>query len=387
LADDHIDLAPDAPSSTLLARRTASAQRCPDSSLAPKDPSSGPIAAPAHEPGGQRQRHYLAHAWLGPASPAAHRLAGVDLNGRHVRGHPILWPTKAVPVHLRRGAAHERAPDHLTTRRPLTVEYARLHVSGGHRLWRSVAGGRRHRCFRTRPSERRSWSQRPALERAHPMKLPVVPPSTKSGRLCDYPIVTDTYSTRGPPFDRSQTAVIPTEESRPSENWRCREHPGPNEGSRPRENSRMSVNWTLSGNWRYCESSIPSENWRRREYPRPHEGGHLHHVRDGRETSAHLPGPDARRSNDRCPGPYTPAYRCSSPASSTAQKTRATAMARVSQQLSRRRPTLPGGYPPSTIGAGGLNFRVRDGNGCGPTAMVTGNLCSIFKRPSRATFP
>jgi hypothetical protein len=57
------------------------------------------------------------------------------------------------------------------------------------------------------------------------------------------------------------------------------------------------------------------------------------------------------------------------------------------QQLSRRRPTLPGSCPPSTIGAGGLNFRVRDGNGCGPTAMVTGNLCSIFKRPSRATFP
>ena len=37
----------------------------------------------------------------------------------------------------------------------------------------------------------------------------------------------------------------------------------------------------------------------------------------------------------------------------------------------RRRPTLPGGLPPSTIGAGGLNFRVRNGNGCGPTAMAT----------------
>ena len=41
---------------------------------------------------------------------------------------------------------------------------------------------------------------------------------------------------------------------------------------------------------------------------------------------------------------------------------------------SRRRPTLPGGLPPSTIGAGGLNCRVRDGNGCVPAAMVTGNL-------------
>ena len=40
----------------------------------------------------------------------------------------------------------------------------------------------------------------------------------------------------------------------------------------------------------------------------------------------------------------------------------------------RRRPTLPGDYSPSTIGAGGLNFRVRNGNGCISTAMATGNL-------------
>ncbi len=43
-------------------------------------------------------------------------------------------------------------------------------------------------------------------------------------------------------------------------------------------------------------------------------------------------------------------------------------------QKSRRRPTLPGGLPPSTIGAGGLNCRVRNGNGCFPAAMATGNL-------------
>ena len=36
----------------------------------------------------------------------------------------------------------------------------------------------------------------------------------------------------------------------------------------------------------------------------------------------------------------------------------------ASPEKSRRRPTLPGSYPPSTIGAGGLNFRVRNGNGC-----------------------
>ncbi len=37
----------------------------------------------------------------------------------------------------------------------------------------------------------------------------------------------------------------------------------------------------------------------------------------------------------------------------------------------RRRPTLPGSLLPSTIGAGGLNFRVRNGNGCDPAAIAT----------------
>jgi hypothetical protein len=36
-----------------------------------------------------------------------------------------------------------------------------------------------------------------------------------------------------------------------------------------------------------------------------------------------------------------------------------------------RRPTLPGGYPPSIIGAGGLNCRVREGTGCTPAAPDT----------------
>src|SRR5581483_2479147 len=38
---------------------------------------------------------------------------------------------------------------------------------------------------------------------------------------------------------------------------------------------------------------------------------------------------------------------------------------------SRRRPTLPGGLPPSTIGAEGLNFSVRNGKRCIPLAMAT----------------
>ena len=39
--------------------------------------------------------------------------------------------------------------------------------------------------------------------------------------------------------------------------------------------------------------------------------------------------------------------------------------------MSRRRPTLPPSLPGSTIGAGGLHFRVRDGTGCFPSAMTT----------------
>src|SRR6266571_633854 len=39
---------------------------------------------------------------------------------------------------------------------------------------------------------------------------------------------------------------------------------------------------------------------------------------------------------------------------------------------SRRCPTLPRRCQRSTIGAGGLNFRVRNGNGCDPSAMVAG---------------
>jgi hypothetical protein len=42
------------------------------------------------------------------------------------------------------------------------------------------------------------------------------------------------------------------------------------------------------------------------------------------------------------------------------------------QEKARRRPTLPGSLPPSTIGAGGLHCRVRNGNGCFPAAVATG---------------
>ena len=41
-----------------------------------------------------------------------------------------------------------------------------------------------------------------------------------------------------------------------------------------------------------------------------------------------------------------------------------------SSKVIRRLPTLPGGCPPSTIGAGGLNFSVRNGKRCTPAAMT-----------------
>src|SRR5215213_2845704 len=42
----------------------------------------------------------------------------------------------------------------------------------------------------------------------------------------------------------------------------------------------------------------------------------------------------------------------------------------------RRRPSLPHGPPCSTIGAERLNFRVRNGTGCFPNAMITETLSS-----------
>ena len=57
------------------------------------------------------------------------------------------------------------------------------------------------------------------------------------------------------------------------------------------------------------------------------------------------------------------------------------------RKKSRQRPTLPPGCPGSTIGAGGLNGRVRNGNGCDPSAMVTGmNLSKNGVDPRRILF-
>ena len=49
----------------------------------------------------------------------------------------------------------------------------------------------------------------------------------------------------------------------------------------------------------------------------------------------------------------------------------------------RRRSTLPQGHPCSTIDAERLNFRVRNGTGCFPLAMVAETLLSYVNKPLR----
>src|SRR5690349_12446763 len=49
----------------------------------------------------------------------------------------------------------------------------------------------------------------------------------------------------------------------------------------------------------------------------------------------------------------------------------------------RQRPIVPQGCPCSIVGAGGLNDRVRDGNGCVPSAVVTNPPASHNSRGSR----
>src|SRR5215211_451457 len=51
-------------------------------------------------------------------------------------------------------------------------------------------------------------------------------------------------------------------------------------------------------------------------------------------------------------------------------------------ELIRRRPTLPGGCPPSTIGASGLNFSVRNGKRCTPAAITA----ETFQLPPGSAF-
>ena len=71
---------------------------------------------------------------------------------------------------------------------------------------------------------------------------------------------------------------------------------------------------------------------------------------------------------------------------STGNRTRVTAVkGRCLDRLTmepfrnRQRPTFPGSFPPSIIGAKELNFCVRDGNTTGLLAIVTGfNILKVY---------
>ena len=71
---------------------------------------------------------------------------------------------------------------------------------------------------------------------------------------------------------------------------------------------------------------------------------------------------DNKRPEARCSGPQTRAD---------------------SARGDRQRPIVPQGCPCSIVGAGGLNDRVRDGNGCVPSAVVTNPPASHNSRGSR----
>src|SRR6266849_4435787 len=51
--------------------------------------------------------------------------------------------------------------------------------------------------------------------------------------------------------------------------------------------------------------------------------------------------------------------------------------------LSWRRPTFPRRYQRSIIGPAGLNYRVRDGNGCDPRGITTRKFEKVDLRPLR----
>src|ERR687889_624490 len=66
------------------------------------------------------------------------------------------------------------------------------------------------------------------------------------------------------------------------------------------------------------------------------------------------------------------------------EKARATQIGWPALQGCRRRPTLPRPLGRSTIGAARLNDRVRDGNGCGPCALVASDFSTS---PARRAAP
>ena len=145
-----------------------------------------------------------------------------------------------------------------------------------------------------------------------------------------------------------------------------------------------------------CAPPGPSQAYGDRPQPRSGlSGGHRHRPRraDGpgprRRQMPAVPGHSCQRAwrpskplGSRCLIPGSSASRIPRPRSSTSsfnttqtsEEGRSTTSGATLFKHVRRRPTLPRGPPRSTIGAEGLNFRVRNGTGCFPFAITAETL-------------
>src|SRR5207253_10666244 len=65
----------------------------------------------------------------------------------------------------------------------------------------------------------------------------------------------------------------------------------------------------------------------------------------------------------------------------TRKRSKGPVVGALRSRMSRQRPTLPPRYQGSTIGAGGLNFRVRNGTGCLPSAMAAETVGLVATAP------
>jgi hypothetical protein len=140
-------------------------------------------------------------------------------------------------------------------------------------------------------------------------------------------------------------------------------------GRRPSGSGRSSQSrWSRSA----AGSSAESSTFRRQHEP---SSGHR-----GRRRYDHcrLPlGPWAFR----VPQPRQPTSSICHHRTQTNEEGRSTSSGATLFTYVRRRPTLPRGPPRSTIGAEGLNFRVRNGTGCFPFAITAETLLRCH-RPS-----
>ena len=116
----------------------------------------------------------------------------------------------------------------------------------------------------------------------------------------------------------------------------------------------------------WARSKAPSAEWRgtcQSPSPRPMEPQILRL----RRRDAACAQDDNRRSS-------TPLRSARDDSTKEEQNGKGSMLFTWSLYLCRRRPTLPHTFACSTIGPAGLNFRVRDGNGCFPRGKITGNL-------------